>query len=62
LLAERRGNRLSVRDVTKQLAEISDLSMSQNEIVDALKRLAADGIIQYNERNQTVVSRSGLVS
>lgn len=62
LLAERRGNRLSVRDITKQLVEISNQSTTQEDIIDALKRLAADGIVGFNERSQSVIVRSGIVS
>lgn len=62
LLSERRGNRLSVRDITKQLGEISNQSTPQDDIVGALKRLEADGVIQFNERNQTVLVRTGIVS
>ena len=60
-LAERRGNRLSVRDITKQLAEVSNQSIPQEDIVDALKQLVAAGIVQFNERNQTIFVRSGIV-
>ena len=61
LLAERRGNRLSVRDITKLLAEVSNQSNPQEDIVNALKQLVAAGIIQFNERNQTIFIRSGIV-
>mmetsp|Transcript_1577 Transcript_1577/g.3490 ORF Transcript_1577/g.3490 Transcript_1577/m.3490 type:complete len:87 (-) Transcript_1577:12-272(-) len=59
-LVERRGNRLSVRDVTRQLSEISNSQVSQDEVVGALRRLEADGMVQFNERNQSVFVRTGI--
>jgi len=61
-LSERRGDSLSVRDIVKQLVEISNKSTAEDDIVDALRRLAADGTIQFNERSQLVFVRSGIVS
>mmetsp|Transcript_21709 Transcript_21709/g.53843 ORF Transcript_21709/g.53843 Transcript_21709/m.53843 type:complete len:939 (+) Transcript_21709:100-2916(+) len=59
-LVERRGNRLAVRDVAKQLSEISNTQVAQDEVADALRRLEADGMVQFNERNQSVFVRTGL--
>ena len=59
-LVERRGNRLAVRDVAKQLSEISNTQVSQDEVANAMRRLEADGMIQFNERNQSVFVRTGL--
>eukprot|EP00536_Pseudo-nitzschia_multiseries_P010422 jgi/Psemu1/203268/e_gw1.318.73.1 len=59
-LVERRGNRLAVRDVTRQLSEISNTQVSQDEVVGALRRLEADGMVQFNERNQSVFVRTGI--
>ena len=63
LLAERRGKRLAVRDVAKQLQEISNQeSVPHDDVVSALKRLEADGMIQFNERAQYLFVRTGIVS
>ena len=59
-LVERRGNRLAVRDVTRQLSEISNTQVAQDEVVGALRRLEADGMVQFNERNQSVFVRTGI--
>ena len=59
-LVERRGNRLAVRDVAKQLSEISNTQVAQDEVADALRRLEADGVVQFNERNQSIFVRAGL--
>ena len=59
-LVERRGNRLAVRDVAKQLSEISNTQVAQDEVADALRRLESDGMVQFNERNQSVFVRTGL--
>jgi DNA replication licensing factor MCM4 len=60
-LAERRGNRLSVRDVTRQLSEISNTQVDPDDVIDALRRLDADGVVQFNERNQTTFVRTGVL-
>jgi DNA replication licensing factor MCM4 len=63
LLAERRGKRLAVRDVAKQLQEISNQeTVPHDDVVSALKRLEADGMIQFNERAQYLFVRTGIVS
>jgi DNA replication licensing factor MCM4 len=61
LFAERRGNRMAIRDVTKQLTEISNITIPHDDIMAALKQLDSEGVIQLNERAQTVFVRSGLV-
>jgi DNA replication licensing factor MCM4 len=60
-LSERRGNRLAVRDIARQLSEISNTQVSQDDLVVAFRRLDADGIVQFNERNQSVFVRTGVV-
>jgi DNA replication licensing factor MCM4 len=60
-LAERRGNRIFVRDVARQLSEISNLQVPQEDVVGALRRLEADGVVQFNERAQSVFVRTGVV-
>jgi DNA replication licensing factor MCM4 len=59
---KRRGTRLAVRDVTRQLSEISNTSVEQDNVVSALRRLEADGVIQFNERNQSIFVRTGIVN
>jgi len=59
-LVERKGNRLAVRDVARQLSEISNTQVAQDEVVSALRRLEADGMVQLNERNQSVFVRTGI--
>ncbi|KAL3912385.1 MAG: hypothetical protein SGILL_006904, partial [Bacillariaceae sp.] len=60
-LTERRGNRLSVRDVARQLSEISNTQVPQEDVAEALRRLDADGAVQFNERNQTAFVRTGVL-
>jgi len=63
LLAERRGNRMAVADVRRQLSEIMNLStVEQNDIIESLRCMEADGLIQFNERAQTIFVRAGVVS
>jgi DNA replication licensing factor MCM4 len=60
-LAERRGNRIYVRDVVRQLSEISNVQVPQEDVVGALRRLEAEGVVQFNERAQSVFVRTGVV-
>ena len=64
LLAERKGTRMAVGDVRRQLVEVTNIAMaelSQEEVVEALRQMDADGIVQFHERAQTVFVRAGLV-
>jgi len=61
LFQERRGNRMAVRDVTKQLTEINNATIPHEDVLEALRRMHADGVIQLNERSQTLFVRSGIV-
>mmetsp|Transcript_7832 Transcript_7832/g.11985 ORF Transcript_7832/g.11985 Transcript_7832/m.11985 type:complete len:885 (+) Transcript_7832:84-2738(+) len=60
LLSSRRGNRLAVRDVVRELSEFTGLNLPQEEVLQALKTMEADGFIQLNERAQTVFVRTTL--
>ena len=61
MFQERRGKRMAVRDVAKQISEIhQNLTVSHEDLVNALRRLHADGAIQFNERAQRVSVRSSL--
>lgn len=64
LLAARRGTRLTFRDITATLREISgtDETISHDDLVDALRIMDADGVVQLNERAQNVFVRTGLSS
>eukprot|EP01083_Nonionella_stella_P257437 881208_1 len=63
LLAERRGNRMAVSDVRNQLSEIMNVSaLRQEDVVEGLRVLEADGLIQFNERAQTIFVRAGVVA
>jgi len=60
LFAERRGTRMAVRDVARQLSEITNSSVPQDEVLEALRRMEGDGLIQLNERAQTVFVRTSI--
>jgi DNA replication licensing factor MCM4 len=53
LFVERRGKRMAKGDVTKPLTESSNM--------EALRRMHADGVIQLNERAQTIFVQSGIL-
>jgi DNA replication licensing factor MCM4 len=62
LVQERRGKRMAVRDISKQLCEINNISTIPHEdLANALRRLHSDGIVQFNERSQTVFVRTSLI-
>lgn len=59
---KRRGNRMAVRDVTRQLAEVTNMDVSQEEVVAALRRMEGDGVVQLNERAQSIFVRVGIIT
>lgn len=61
LLAERRGTRMAIRDVSRQLSEVANNTIPHDDLVEALRRMEADGLIQLNERAQTIFVRTGIV-
>jgi len=63
LLAERRGSRMAVGDVRRQLSEIMNVQgLKQEDVIEALRSAEGDGLIQLNERAQTIFVRQGLAS
>lgn len=62
LFAERRGTRLAVRDVTRLLSEITNAAtIPHDDILEALRRMEDEGVIQFNERAQTIFVRTGII-
>lgn len=61
LLVERRGNRLGVSEIRRQLGEILNDQVPQEDLTDILKVMDADGLVQFNERAQTVFVRAGVI-
>ncbi|KAL3794766.1 hypothetical protein HJC23_012776 [Cyclotella cryptica] len=61
LLVERRGNRLSLAEIRRQLSEINNIPIQQDDLIEILRVVEADGLIQFNERAQTVFVRAGVV-
>jgi DNA replication licensing factor MCM4 len=60
LLAERRGTRMAIGDVRRQLSEIMNVQgLKQEDVVEALRTAEGDGLIQLNERAQTIFVRHG---
>ena len=60
LLNERRGNRMAISDVRKQIMEITSMEVSHEEMVENLRLMESDGIIQFNERAQTIFVKQQL--
>ena len=61
LFAERRGLRLTVRDVSRQVSEVLNVTIPHDDLVEAIRLMEADGIVQFNERGQSVFVRTGIV-
>ena len=58
---QRRGTRMAVGDVRKQLNEIMNVQLQQEEVTESLRQMDADGIVQLNERAQTIFVKSVLI-
>lgn len=52
---------MAVRDVTRQMSEITNTTVKHDDVVTHLRQLESDGIIQFNERSQTLFVRSGIM-
>jgi DNA replication licensing factor MCM4 len=53
---------MAVSDVRRELADMMNVAtVIQDELVDAIRRVEADGLIQFNERNQTIFVRAGMI-
>ncbi|KAL7436522.1 hypothetical protein ACHAXH_005386 [Discostella pseudostelligera] len=61
LLVERRGNRIGVSEIRRQLSEIMNVTVQQEDLIEIIKVMDADGLVQYNERAQTVFVRAGVI-
>ena len=57
----KRGNRMGVSDIRHHLSEILNVTVQQEDIVDILNVMDADGLVQFNERAQTVFVCAGVV-
>jgi DNA replication licensing factor MCM4 len=62
LLLERRGSRMTIREVERQLGEITNTTPSHDAVVDMLRRLENDGIVQWNAHAQTIYVQTGLAA
>jgi DNA replication licensing factor MCM4 len=60
LFRERRGTQMKVRDVIRQLMEINNVSLPQDDILEGVRRMHADGHVQFNERTQTIFIRTSV--
>jgi DNA replication licensing factor MCM4 len=60
LLLERRGTRMTVREIERQLGEITNTTPSHDTVVQMLRRLEDEGVVQWNAHAQTVYVQTGL--
>ena len=61
LIAQRRGARMAIRQLVEQVSEIVP-EASHDAVVSAVKQLQADGMLQYQERAQSIFVRTGMVA
>lgn len=61
LLLERRGSRMTVREIERQLGEITNTTPSHDTVVEMLRRLEDEGVLQWNAHAQTIYVQTGLV-
>ena len=45
---------MSISDVRKQIMEITNMEVNHDDVIENLKLMHNDGIIQFNERAQTI--------
>ncbi len=54
---------MTIGDVRTQLSEIMNVSaLRQEDVLEGLRFLEADGVIQLNERAQTIFVRAGVIA
>ncbi len=54
---------MAVGDVRRQLLEVMNVtSIKQDELMEALRLSEGNGLIQLNERTQTIFVRAGIVA
>jgi len=54
ILGKKRGNRVAMSDVRKDLSEQTNVVVTPEEVAKAIKALSEDDFLQYDERKQTV--------
>jgi DNA replication licensing factor MCM4 len=52
---------MAVRDVVRQMSEITNTTVNHADVVSSLRQMEADGAIQFNERAQSIFVRSGIM-
>ena len=60
LLVER-GNWMGVSDIRRRLSDFLNITVQQENIIDILKVMDVDGLVQFNERAQTIFVHAGVV-
>ena len=52
------GQRQSINQIKGHLSRNSDLAIKTDDLIEAVKELEADGLVQYTDATQMVVIRS----
>lgn len=52
------GQRLSINQIKSHLSHNSDIAIKNEDIIEAVKDLEIDGILQYTDSTQMVVIRN----
>ena len=52
---------MAVSDVRQQLNEVMNIQIQQEDLVEVLRQMEDDNLIQFNERGQTIFVRSNVI-
>ena len=57
-LVTKAGQRLSINQIKSYLSHNSDIAIKNEDVIEAVKELEIDGILQYTDATQMVVIRN----
>lgn len=60
ILQNERGQRLTVRELGKTIQEVTNQPVEHDYLVEGLRVMEAEGLLQHNERAQSVFVRAGI--
>jgi len=61
LFVKRRGSKMAVSDVRQQVNEVMNIQLQQEDLLEVLRQMEDDNLIQFNERGQTIFVRSNVI-
>lgn len=61
LFVKRRGSKMAVSDVRQQVNEVMNIQIQQEDLLEVLRQMEDDNLIQFNERGQTIFVKSNVI-